>query len=169
MSGARGKPTGLVADADVLIDYADADKSVLTLISRHVATLHVASPVLDEVCDLELEEAQELGIIVVEPTLSQVMEAQAGGGRTSFQDRLCFILARDEGLTVFSNDGALRSVCIEADIPCLWGMEAMVILVRENHLSTKRAMSLAEKIARNNPFITQSVMDRLRERIGLQR
>ena len=167
MSNGRGKPTGLIADADVLIDYVQGDKAVLALISRHVAALHVASPVLEEVHELSASEAQQLGIVIVEPTLIQVLEAAGGEGSTSFQDRLCLILARDSGWVVFSNDNALRSACSNVNIPCLWGMEAMAILVDQNYLTGKRAMSVTLKMARSNTFITQSVLDRFRRRIGL--
>lgn len=167
MSQADKKPVGLVADASVLIDYVDSDMSVLPLISRYVAAIHVLPPVLEEVHRLSEKDAAALGIDVVEPTLSQLFEAQAGKGPTSFQDRLCFVIARDANWSVLTNDTALRNACTSAAIPCVWGMEAIAILVEMKHLSTAEAMEVAEKIARANPFITASVLERFRNRIGL--
>ena len=167
MSRAGKKPAGLVADASVLIDCAESDRSVLALISRHLATIHVPSPVLAEVRGLSEKDATRLGIDVVEPTLDQLLEAQAGEGPTSFQDRLCFVVAQDAGWSVLTNDTALRKVCDSAEISCVWGMEAMVILVKMERFSAKRAMVVAQKIASINPFITDTILERFRSEIGL--
>ncbi len=110
MSQSNKKPAGLVADANVLIDYAKSDKSVLALISRHVAKIHVPSPVYEEVGDLSQRDAVKFDISIVEPTLDQVIEAQAGDGPTSFQDRLCFVMARDTSWALLTNDKALRKI-----------------------------------------------------------
>ena len=66
MSQARKKPAGLVADANVLIDYAESATSILALISLHVATFHIPMPVLEEVHQLSEEDAAGLGINVVD-------------------------------------------------------------------------------------------------------
>lgn len=167
MSPSGDKPAGLVADANVLIDYAGSDKSILPLVSRHIATIYVPSPVLKEVRKLSEKDAASLGIVVVEPTLDQVLKAQAGEGQTSFQDRLCFVIARDAGWSVLTNDMVLRKACDNAGIACVWGMEAMAILVETKHLSAARATGVAKKIAHINSFITGSILERFRTRIGL--
>ena len=167
MSPAGQGLTGLVADASVLIDYVETDRSVLSLISRRLATIHVPSPVLEEVRALSNKDAAALGIDVVEPTLHQALEAQAGEGRMSFRDWLCFVVARDAGWSVLTNDMALRKACDSAGVSCVWGMEAMAMLVDGKHLSAARAMAAARKIARVNPFITDTILDRFRDRIGL--
>ena len=38
-----------------------------------------------------------MGVEITEPTLAQAMGTLQGSGRTSFQDRLCFNVARDKG------------------------------------------------------------------------
>ena len=167
MSPPGQSPAGLVADASVLIDYVETDRSILTLISRHLATIHVPSPVLEEVRALSETEAANLGIQVPEPTLRQALEAQAGEGRMSFRDWLCFVVARDAGWSVLTNDTALRKACGTAGVSSVWGMEAMAMLVDAKHLSAARAMAVARKIAHVNPFITDSILDRFRHRIGL--
>ncbi len=117
MSSPHDKPTGLIADANVLIDYAQSERSVLALISCHVASIYVPSPVFEEVNKLSEKEVARLGINVVEPTLDQVLEAEAGDGPTSFEDRLCFVVARDGGWHLLTNDKALRKICQESSIP----------------------------------------------------
>jgi len=167
MSPSRNKLLGLVADANVLIDYARSDESILMLISHHVGTVHIPSPVFEEVHDLSGKDITRLDIKIVEPTLEQVLKAQAGEGRTSFQDRLCFVVAQDAGWSVLTNDTALRNTCSGADIPCLWGMEAMAMLVKTKHLPAERAMAIAERIASINSFITDRVLEQFRSKICL--
>ncbi len=168
MSPSGDKRVGLVADANVLIDYIESDKTVLALMSRHLAPIHVPSPVFDdEVRKLSAKDAQALSIDVMEPTLDQVLEARAAQGATSWYDRLCLMVARDAGWSVLTNDIALRRACDGTKVSCVWGLEAMTILVGTKHLSAARAVGVAEKIARANPFITRRIVQRFRDDIAL--
>lgn len=99
---------GLVIDANVLIDYATTDESVLALAARHFGRFIVPLPVLDEVELLDAVAYERLGIEVVEPTLEQLLEAGAERGRLSFEDRLCLVVARDAGWLCVTNDRRLR-------------------------------------------------------------
>jgi len=166
MSGPVTGPAGLVPDANVLIDYAESDREILALIARHVAAIHVPSPVLAEVRRLSFREAVRLGLEIVEPTLVQATEAARGAGSTSFEDRLCLTVARDNGWACLTNDKALRRACGEAEVRCIWGLEAMRILVHAGHLAAKRAQAIAERIAQGNPYITQALLARFRQQIG---
>lgn len=158
---------GTIADANVLIDYASVDKGILGLISRHLGPLRIASPVLEEVKQLSEPEARKLGLELVEPTLGQAIEAESARGATSFQDQLCLILARDHGWTVISNDKPLRALCAKLSIRCMWGLEAMAILVHGGHLTAAKAAGVAEAIAKQNIFITQQIVGTFRKKIGL--
>lgn len=59
----------LVADANVLIDYAQTDPSVLTLHVRHFGPIYVPSVILDEVDQLDAADCESLGLTVVEEPL----------------------------------------------------------------------------------------------------
>jgi len=166
MNHASTEPTGLVPDANVLIDYVEADRGVLTLIAHHLAPIHIPSPVLTEVRELSLREATRLGLHVVEPTLDQVGEAAKGSGPTSFQDRLCLILARDHEWGCMTNDKALRRACDDAGLPSVWGLEAMKMLVQTGNLRAGRAWATARRIAAANPYITKDILSRFKDQIG---
>ena len=167
MSAGSLSPWGLVPDANVLIDYVEADAGLLGLVAQHLASVHVPSPVLAEVRRLSPREAKRLGIDVVEPTLQQATEAALGGGPTSFQDRLCLVVARDGKWTCLTNDKALRKSCEPVGIPCLWGMEVMRLLVQSGHLPARRAWATAQKMAAGNPYITQPILARFKSQLGL--
>jgi len=71
----------LIMDACVLIDFLNSDRKVFRLISDHLGTLYVASPVLDEIKEIENEqELVEIGLKVVEP---ETGDAMAAGGITT--------------------------------------------------------------------------------------
>lgn len=91
----------LIVDANVLIDFCQADPSVLTLIVRHVAVINVAEPVLDEVDQLDRMAAEALGIRVVAPDFACFTRAAQLAQRSplQFQDWVCLLLAEEHGWT----------------------------------------------------------------------
>ena len=157
---------GLVIDANVLIDYAATDESVLTLAARHLGRLIVALPVLDEVELLDAAACDRLGIEVVEPTLEQLLEAGAERGRLSFEDRLCLIVARDAGWRCVTNDRRLRAACEAASIPVMWSLELLLELVITGQFPPDQAIAIAEELHGISPrHITSDIVADFRGRI----
>lgn len=154
-----GRGELLILDACVLIDFLDADESVLAIISKHVGALHVASPVFEEVEQLDASRAMSLGIDVVEPDVDLLDEAVRTRGPISVQDRLCFLLAQTNGWTCVSNDGKLRRVCVAERVSILWGLEMMGRAVEEAALPADAAEAVARKMSENNPYITTALVD----------
>lgn len=54
----------LVLDANVLIDYVHAARSILRLTVQHLGDVFVPAAILDEVEDLSWEDCEALGIQV---------------------------------------------------------------------------------------------------------
>jgi hypothetical protein len=167
MSGPSTEVTGLLFNAEVLIDYVDADESVVVTIGQQIAPIHIPTPVLDEVDQVDEERAASLGLHLVEPTLAQVAEALPGPPTTSFQDRLCLVVARDGGWTCVTNDKQLRKACEAAGVSLAWGLEPLAWLVAESALKPARALAVAEAIRAANRFITRDIIRRFRKQIGL--
>ena len=86
-----GGPRLLILDACVLIDFCEADASVLEIFARNLGTIHVPSTILDEVEQLDESKAASLGLIVVEPSLAQLMSSAVKRGRLSAADHLCIV------------------------------------------------------------------------------
>jgi predicted nucleic acid-binding protein len=159
-------------DANVLIDFCEADRTVLRLVSEHIGPVHVALPILrEEVQDFLAEDDHaELGIVPIEPTLEAATEAAGKRAGLSFHDQLCLVLARDNGWTCVTNDGRLRRECEAEEIPVLWGLETIALLVDAQVLPVAEAERLGRAIQRSNPrFITDKVMKGFLERIGVVR
>ena len=121
----------LLMDANVLIDFCDADVTVIPLVSKHIGQVHVPRPILDDEVEQSGElDWTELEIIAVEPSLAVVSEAAANPrAGLSFHDTLCLLLARDNGWTCVTNDARLRRECVTERVPTLWGFELLALLV----------------------------------------
>lgn len=148
----------LLVDANVLIDFAATDREVLELVVRHVGPVHVPRDVFDEVDQLDEATCAALGLVIVEGTLDQLAEAGAARGRLSFPDRVCMILARDNGWTCVTNDGRLRRECEAVGIQVRWGLQLLLALVESGAMTANRAVSVAEAVGRTNPHMKPEVV-----------
>lgn len=160
MSGASpGKC--LILDANVLIDYARSNLSILTLVSRHIGQVIIPAPILEEVTDLSERRCRESGLQVVIPSLELIIEAAESRGRLSEGDHLCLLMAREAGHACVTNDVRLRKECVQQGVQQLWGLELMVALNRFGKLSTAAAEQVAKQIHESNPrFITREILIR---------
>lgn len=157
----------LLVDANVLVDYQAAGLAILSLVSRHVGTVHIVSTVLAEVDGLDASECERLGFRVVEPTLGQATAAASPNGRLSLQDRLCVEVCRDNGWTCVSNDKALRRSCDAVGVAVRWGLELMLDLVEAGQLPAVDAYEAAERINRANPvFVSVTILATFREKLN---
>ena len=106
----------LLADADVLIDYRNSDLQILKLVGQHVGSVAVLSPVLDEVRGVSRRDCARLSITVAEVDTPRLLQAAVLETSVSFNDRLCFLMCREEDWTCVTNDGALRRLCARHDV-----------------------------------------------------
>jgi rRNA-processing protein FCF1 len=148
-----------VVDANVLIDYANTDASILTLIARHLAPVHVPTPVLEKVDQVDAAECDHLGLIAYEPSIDVLLEAGAERGRLAFDDRICLIVARDNNWVCITNDRALRAACADRGVHTVWGLAVMLDLVAGGVLAGADARVVARAVHETNPrFVTASVL-----------
>lgn len=145
----------------MLIDYCKAGcHDILHLVSLHILPIQVPLIVLHEVDGLSTGEAAKIGIAVLDVTVSQLQEATQVRGGPSRQDRLCFIAARDNGGAVWSNDKRLRALCQNNGVTPFWGLEILLLLVSNKHLTKKRAHDAATGIHKVDPhYITTKVLE----------
>ncbi len=69
-------------------------------------------------------------------------------------------MAKAAGWTCVSNDGALRKVCVAEGVDILWGLETMGLAVEAGALPVRDAL----RIARQNPRISDAIVERFAER-----
>jgi predicted nucleic acid-binding protein len=155
----------LVLDACVLIDLFDSDPSIIRTISEHVGPVHVASPVFDEVEQIDAVTAESLGLKVVDPSVELAMTAAAQRGGLTFQDWLCLLLAKERGWTCVTNDKRLRSECGTQEVPVLWGLELVALVVEAGGMSVAEASELGQAIVDANPHIRVRVLRAFKRRI----
>jgi hypothetical protein len=159
----------LILDANILIDFCKCDKTIIRLISNYVGQIYLATPVLDEIHEVNEDDCLELGIILVEPELEVTMLAAGERGPLSFQDNLCFLMAKQNGWTCVTNDKPLRRKCENERVPLFWGIELICILVESGGLPLKQASEIILDIKKLNPkYITDSIVENAFERLGIK-
>ncbi|HDP94747.1 MAG TPA: type II toxin-antitoxin system VapC family toxin [Candidatus Aminicenantes bacterium] len=156
----------LLLDANVLIDYRESDFSILSLANIYLGKVHILTPILAEVGDLDAGKREESNLTIIEPELEHVFSAAERKGRLSFNDSLCLIVAAAGGYTCATNDKALRGACAETGVPVVWGLEIMAELVRCHAMTAEAAVAVAEKIHSVNPHhIPLRLIDRFRRTV----
>lgn len=150
-----------VCDANVLIDYMDADEDIIRELVRYWGKVHVPTLVLHEVKKLDEVHAKELGLIIIETPL--VLEAVGG---LSKPDRACLHFVLKEGWTCIANDTLLRRECLRRGGKVLWGLEMLLVMVSASQITSARALEIAEKIAEINPEITTEIVTTFKDKLS---
>ncbi|SFJ45793.1 hypothetical protein [Thermoflavimicrobium dichotomicum] len=159
----------LILDANILIDFIHCDRTVIKLICQYVGQIHLPTPILDEVKEIQESDCTELGIRLIEPELDQLITASEKRGPLSFQDHLCLILAKEHGWTCVTNDKALRRECETDGIELIWGIELICLLVESGGLPTLHAKEVILRIHQSNPkYITKAIVKRAFQRLGIE-
>ncbi len=157
----------LIVDANVLIDFCSTERSVLSLVTEHLATVHVAEQVLSEVKDLDRAGAEALGINVLAvkyPLQAAAAEASARSA-LAFADWLCLLVAEQQGWTCVTNDKRLRAECEARRVATLWGMQLLLRLVESDVLSAAEATRIAEAIGASNKRVPAAVLTSFRRKV----
>ena len=130
----------------------------------------MASPVVGEVNEIDDEdELAELGLIIIEPELEDAFAAVGQPGPTSFQDRLCLLVAKRYNFTCVTNDKNLRKLCRQEGVPILWGLQLLAELHKAGGISGKEVEKLAQAIRNSNPkHITARIISSFKEIIRRQ-
>jgi predicted nucleic acid-binding protein len=162
------RPAALLLDANVLIDFWLADRTVLPIISAGIAPLRIPLPVLrEEVDPAATEDWLSLGVVSVEPATELVARAGVRRPGLSFHDRICLLLAKENGWTCVTNDRRLRRDCDKERVPVRWGLELVIECVRGGLLSAGAAESIGRALRSASPtFFTQAIFDEFRAAIS---
>lgn len=160
------RPHILLADANVLIDYRDADLTILKTARVHLGPIRVVREVLDEVSDLDGDQASTFGIEVVDVSIELLLEVAALPPRLSRPDRLSYLVARENDWICLTNDRLLRELCEEHDVRLCWGLEIMALLVEADALVREVAAETARTIIDNNPRMGPELLAAFLERVG---
>lgn len=159
------KGKAVITDANVLIDYAIANKNLFSDLLQFFHEVHVPVDILNEVDQLSIEEARRLGFTIYTPHLSIYSEAEHLDNDLSFQDRICFLEARKNNWAVVTNDRDLKDLCRKEDIETFWGLQVILMMVEEGLVTKKNALAYGEKIAQCNKWIKEDVIADFKKRI----
>ncbi len=159
--------TGLLADADVLIDYRDSKLEVLKLVTQSVGQIAVLTHVLDEVRGVSVSQCRRYGIEVVEVETEQMLAAGEVESNVSFNDRLCLVTCKERGWTCVTNDRALQRLCEKHRVKTRFGLTLMVDLVTAGVLTQHTALAVANQMHESSPtHINEDIINRFTREIG---
>ena len=155
----------VITDANVLIDYLDADKKILNLIPGLFKETTIPIDVLNEVEQITIKQITACGFTVYYPDTETYYKAANSENGLSFQDNICIIDSKKNGWGIITNDTRMRSKCEEEGVELFWGLQLMVILVEKGRLSKDEAIKAGEKIEANNTRITGTDLKRFKNKI----
>ena len=101
----------------------------------------------------------------MEPEVEQVYRSRHHGNANFFFDNICFILVRDNGYTCITNDKDLKRLYKKHHVPSIWGLEILVILANKSKITKRKAVNVAYAIQKSNPFITNEIIQRFKNKI----
>lgn len=157
----------LVADANVLIDYARTDPSILALHVRHLGPIYVPSVILDEVEQLDAADCERLSLTVIEEPPEILLAAAERRGPLSFEDRVCLLLARENHWTCVTNEKPLHRACEQDGVTSIWGLRLMINLVQVKQLTRQNAMEAVQTIHAINPrYVTAGILAKFEVELG---
>lgn len=165
----------LISDACVLIDLAKAEAlGLLADMTRNgIAEIYVPKEVLEEVMKEVSESALlSLGVKRIEKTWQEAMELVELYEQKflpSETDCLLYILGRHHGLTIWTNDIALRKKSMLDGVSVSWCFEELSKLVEFGLRSADEIIAVAKKVEETNNYhkgLTARVRARLQS-IGL--
>lgn len=143
-----------ICDANILIDFSKSDISIIKKITEYYGQVCVPDIILREVGVISDEEANKLGITIVETPL-ELEEVPS----LSYQDRTCLYYVKQKKWTCLTNDKALRRHCQAAGGTVVWGLEMLLILVDADLITANHAEKIARKINQVNPEINNKILE----------
>lgn len=160
-------PRGFIVDACVLIDYLNADISILSQFSKKFGPIFVTlDTLIEEVNGLDVASCARFEISVFEPNEDQLAAAGLSNGALSFFDYLLFLSARDNDWTVVSNDSALNRACRAVGINVVRGLYPLIELVNAGDMSKKEGDILVKAMIDSNRHLSKRLLREFRKKIG---
>ena len=156
----------LLIDANVIIDYQNANMTPLILLNRYVGKVHVLTEIVKEVRGLATADCERYGFVIVEATPDQKITAEIEKGMgLSFQDHLCRLVAASSSFVCVTNDKELLKECEKDGVATMRGLKLMKIIVSKGGMSGRDAVAIAEQIQKTNPHITQKIVETFKKNI----
>lgn len=168
MGGYKLEGTGeiiVITDANILIDYAKADKKIIKLLVRLFKEVRVPFEIMKEVNGLSVSQAESFGVVVYYSEPDIYYRAANADNGISFQDNICFLDADKFGWSLVTNDRQLRQECEKVSVSVFWGLQVLIIMVKEKLLTRRDALKAGEKIYNDNPRITREILGDFKKKI----
>lgn len=148
----------IVFDANILIDLVNCEKGLLPLLSEEY-NIVIPDLILNEVNGLDKREAEEYGLLVTETSLEMIEKSRKRLAGCSFQDSVCFHMARENRWICATNDKRLGRECRKAKVEVMRSFRMLIMLVEGNVIHEQKAVTIAKKMVEINPQLTDDVLE----------
>lgn len=150
-----------IIDANVLIDYCKSDLLMLKLLATHISSVYISRSTFEKVNNMNENEAKRHQIVVQTPDLDILILSSQTRGPLAYDDRETLLLAKKYGWICITNDKPLRKECKKENVSVIWGLEPLKLLVLNHLIDPDKAISVANKIQKENPrYITVEIVER---------
>jgi rRNA-processing protein FCF1 len=157
----------VILDANILIDLCKINKSILRILCKELKKVMVPILVLREVDGLNRQDAENLGITVIDSDLEILEKAFGLMSGLSYQDSLCLLTASRENYICVTNDKRLKRECREKGVRSLWGPELLLFLFQKGRISRQEARKLIAEMAAVNNRITKTIIQEFQNQLDL--
>lgn len=157
----------IIMDANVLIDYVQADPSILGMYGLRIERVVVPASVLAEVRQLSVADCERHGLQVFDEPLDILLAAGEASGPLSFADHVCLLAAKRLELVCVTNEKPLHKACRAAGVDTKWGLTLLLELVDAGQLAKPVALEIVERIHVSNPmFIHHGIVSDFRAKLA---
>lgn len=127
----------IVLDANILIDFVNIDKELLQFLSKEY-NIVVPDLIVNEVNGLDKKEAEKSGFMVMEPSLGLIEKSRKKLAGCSFEDSVCFHMARENKWICATNDKRLGRECHKAHVEVIRSLRMLIELVEGNIITLNK-------------------------------
>jgi rRNA-processing protein FCF1 len=154
----------IITDANVLIDFYETGKEIFKILKEEVK-LYVPLLVLNEVSQLSLDEAERLGIILIDSCFELINEAESLKNGLSFPDNVCLLTALKENYICVTNDRKLKKECLNYGVKTIWELELIIFINERGRISKQQALNVVQAITKINNRITTDIIKDFESRL----
>jgi hypothetical protein len=156
-----------VTEACALLDLIDADSSIVSLASSRLGQILIPDVVLSTVGSLDEAECSRLGVQVCECEVERLERATDSRQGLSFEDRVCLLIAREEGWTILTHERVVRAACDADGIASACAFDLVRLLQEGGHITPTWAVSVASNLREVNPrCLSEELFDGYARQIG---
>jgi rRNA-processing protein FCF1 len=146
-------------DANVIIDFVEVNFNILKLFIQKGKKLYILRQVFNEIKSLQIDNTLINNVIdIIEPDGEDLLFSllpfnatnSCFSAKLSSVDKLCFLTAKRNNYTLYTNDKRLHNLCVKSSVLVHWGLYVLIDLYQKKFLTKENAKLIVMKLRDNN-------------------